>query len=48
MTGYMDCPTLEKMVKYTRIVCQNVEYVLLNMFAMFSSKILRTLRDIEV
>ena len=28
--------TLEKVVKYTQIVCQNVEDVLLNMFVFFS------------
>ena len=31
-------PTLEKLVKYTRIVCQNVEDVLLNMFLVLFSK----------
>ena len=30
-----DCPTLEKVVKYTRIVCQNVELALPNIFVFF-------------
>ena len=32
---------LEKVVNYTPIVCQTVEDVLLNMFVIFSQKILR-------
>ena len=31
-----DCHTLEKVVKYTRIVCQNVNDVLMNWFVFFS------------
>ena len=38
MVGQRDCPTLAKVVKYTRIVCQNVEDVQLDMFINFSEK----------
>ena len=37
------CPISEKVVKYTQIVCQNVEEVLLVMLVHFYPKILRSL-----
>ena len=41
-------PTLEKVVKYFRIVCQKVSDVVLHIFFSFYPEILRSLEDIEV